>query len=205
MRIDSRPTAAAVGSLLLLLCATRSAVAVDLSAVPAGHYAEDPNHALIAFTYTHLGFSNPMLRFADFDVELQLNKEDLSASELSATIDAASLQTGVARFDEHIKSDDFFHVSEYPTIEFVATGIESDDGNALAVTGDLTMMGQTHPVTFEGQVNGAGINPLNDTPTIGVSLKTTVQRSTWGLDKYVPAVSDAVTIMLEMEMQKQQD
>lgn len=188
---------------LALLVAAGTAAALDLSKVPGGRYAADPNHSLISFTYTHLGFSHPVLRFDDADITLDLDREDVTRSRLEATIDASSIDTGVSDFDAHLMSDDFFNVTEYPTVTFVARSIENDGDDGLVVKGDLTMKGMTHPVTFEGQVNGAGPNPINEKPTIGVSLRSTVQRSQWDLGKYVPAVSDEVTIMLEVEMQKQ--
>jgi polyisoprenoid-binding protein YceI len=190
--------AAAVTSLLV----ATGVGAADFSAVPAGNYQVDAAHGYINFSYTHLGFSNPVLRFNDFDVDLNLDTADVPASELSVVIDVASIDTGVERFDEHLKSDDFFDVANHPTITFRSTAITERADGGLEIAGELTIRDITRPVLLRGRVNKAGINPINETPTVGVSARTTVKRSDWGLDKYVPAVTDAVEIVIEVEMQK---
>lgn len=193
-----------VASAALLLGAAQS-YALDLSAVPAGTYAVDPAHGYIHFTYTHLGFSNPMLRVDDFDVALELDTEDFTKSTLEVTIDAASINSGVERFNEHLQAEDFFHTAEHPQITFVAKRIEQQPSSpaAINVIGDLTIKGITKEVLLGGRVNKADLNPINQKPTVGVSLRAIVKRSDYGLDKYVPAVADAMTVMIELEMQKQ--
>ncbi|MEO0424371.1 MAG: YceI family protein [Pseudomonadota bacterium] len=193
-----------VASAALLLGAAQS-YALDLSAVPAGTYAVDPAHGYIHFTYTHLGFSNPMLRVDDFDVALELDTEDFTKSTLEVTIDAASINSGVERFNEHLQAEDFFHTAEHPQITFVAKRIEQQPSSpaAINVIGDLKIKGITKEVLLGGRVNKADLNPINQKPTVGVSLRAIVKRSDYGLDKYVPAVADAMTVMIELEMQKQ--
>jgi polyisoprenoid-binding protein YceI len=161
----------------------------------------DASHGYIHFTYSHLGFSNPLLRFNDFTVDLTLNNEDVAASEFKVEIDPASVDTGVERFDQHLKGDDFFNVAEYPTITFVSRGIEVQGDDTLLISGDLTIMDVTRSVQLTGHINKAGTNPINQKATVGVSAATTVKRSDFGLDKYVPAVSDAVKISIEVELQ----
>ncbi len=189
----------------VLLFGASQANALDLSKVPAGGYAVDPDHGYIHFTYTHLGFSNPMLRVDDFDVALDLNTEDFTKSSLEVTIDANSINSGVDRFNDHLQAEDFFHTSEFPQITFVAKRIEQQPTSPVAINviGDLTIKGVTREVLVGGRVNKADVNPINQKPTVGVSLRALVKRSDFGLDKYVPAVADAVTVIIEFELQKQ--
>ncbi len=194
--------AGAAGAALLLAAASQAAP--DFSAVPAGPYQVDDAHGYITFSYTHLGFSRPTLRFGAFDVNLSLDKDDVTASDLEVVIDAASIDSGVERFDGHLKGEDFFDTERFPTITFVASSIApGDDGDTLAVTGDLTIRDVTREVTLLARVNRAAVNPINEKPTIGVSARTQVKRSDFGLDKYVPAVSDEVVIQIDAELQAQ--
>ncbi|MEM9385567.1 MAG: YceI family protein [Pseudomonadota bacterium] len=195
---------ALAASTALFLCASNG-FALDLSAVPAGTYAVDPAHGYIHFTYTHLGFSNPMLRVDDFNVALELDTEDFTNSTLQVTIDAASINSGVERFNEHLQGEDFFQTAEHPQITFVAKRIEQQPTSpaAINVVGDLTIKGITKEVLVGGRVNKADLHPFNKKPTVGVSLRAVVNRSDFDLGKYAPAVADAMTVIIELEMQKQ--
>jgi polyisoprenoid-binding protein YceI len=179
-----------------------AAAAADLSAVPAGDYRVDRDHGYITFSYTHLGFSNPVLRFNDFDVAVDLDTASVGNSEVSVVIDAASIDSGVERFDGHLRGEDFFDVASHPQITFRSTAVRERGEDGLVIDGELTMLGVTRPVQLVGRINKAGVNPISETPTVGVSAVTTVNRSEWGLDKYVPAVSDEVKIIIEAELQK---
>ena len=187
-----------IGAALLL--AQFPAAAADLSAVPSGTYQEDDQHAYVIFSYTHLGFSSPKVRFDDFDVTLELDSEDPEASRIDVGIDVSSVDSGVKGFDRHLMGGDYFDLADHPRITFESTAIEKTGGNTYDVTGDLTIRGRTQPVTLAATINGAGEHPLKEIPAVGISATGTLLRSDWGLDQYVPAVSDEVTLTIEVEM-----
>lgn len=182
-----------------LLFAWTSAAA-DLSGVPSGTYQEDDQHAYVIFSYTHLGFSSPKVRFDDFDVALNLDTEDPEASEIDVTIDVSSVDSGVEVFDGHLLGAEYFDLANHPTITFESTDVAKTGDNTYDVTGELTIKGKAVPVTLAATINGAGEHPLKKIPAVGVSATGTILRSDWGLDQYVPAVSDEVILTIEVEL-----
>lgn len=172
----------------------------DLSAVPSGKYALDSSHGYITFTYSHLGFSNPRVGFNSFDAVLDLDTGNPENSMVEVTIDATSIDSRVAEFNEHLNGADFFNTAEYPTITFKSTKVEATGDNTFDVTGDLTILGTTKPVTLATTINKADNHPLRNVPTVGVSASTKLMRSEWGLGAYVPAVSDEVELSIEVEL-----
>ena len=185
------------------LIATPLTVTADLSEVPSGRYALDSSHGYITFTYSHLGFSNPRVGFNSFDTVLDLDTGNPENSTVEVTIDATSIDSRVAEFNEHLNGADFFNTAEYPTITFKSTKVEANGDNTFDVTGDLTILGTTKPVTLATTINKAGNHPLRNVPTVGVSASTRIMRSEWGLGAYVPAVSDEVELSIEVELLSQ--
>ena len=177
--------------------------AADLSEVPSGKYTLDSAHGYITFTYSHLGFSNPRVGFNSFDTELDLDSSDPENSTVKVTIDASSIDSRVAEFNEHLNGGDFFNTAEYPSITFESTKIESTGKNTFDITGNLTIRGTTRPVTLASTINKAANHPMLNVPTVGVSASARLMRSEWGLDAYVPAVSDEVELSIEVELLSQ--
>ena len=175
-------------------------VSADLSKVPSGVYKLDNSHAYITFTYSHLGFSNPRVGFNSFETMLDLDTDDPEASTIDVVIDATSIDSRVADFNEHLNSSDFFNTAEYPKITFESTRIETTGDNTFNVTGDLTILGTTKSVTLAATINKADNHPMRNVPTVGVSATTTLMRSDWGLGAYVPAVGDEVELSIEVEL-----
>lgn len=179
-----------------------SALAEGLASSPAGTYAVDPTHAYIQFQYSHLGFSNPILTFNEFSMDLDLaDPADPSKSTITVSIVADSVQTGSDIWHDHITSGDWFDTDNNPEMTFKSTAV-SGSGDSFQVTGDLTIKGTTKPVTLDVKINGAKPHPFNKKPTIGISATGTVLRSDWGLGKNAPIVSDEVKLLIEAELQQ---
>ncbi|MEL7023336.1 MAG: YceI family protein [Pseudomonadota bacterium] len=170
--------------------------------VPAGEYKLEKTHAYLTFSYLHLGFSRPVVGFSDFDVSLNLDQSDVSASALSVAVNPASVDTGVPKFDDHLKSDDFFDVANHTDISFKATSIEMTGESTLQITGDLTMKGITKPITLDATINKAANHPMRKTPTIGISASGQLKRSDWDLGRYAPNVGDDVSLNIQVELVK---
>ncbi|MEL6214202.1 MAG: YceI family protein [Pseudomonadota bacterium] len=170
--------------------------------VPSGEYQLEKTHAYLTFSYLHLGFSRPVVGFSDFDVSLNLNQDDVTASKLMVSINPASIDSGVEKFDDHLKSDDFFDIAAHSDISFTATGIEMTGENTMTITGDLTMKGITKPITLDATVNKAANHPMRKTPTIGISASGKLMRSDWDLGRYAPNVGDEVTLNIQVELIK---
>ena len=178
-------------------------VSADLSDVPSGKYTLDSSHGYITFTYNHLGFSNPRVGFNRFDTELELDSRNPENSVVEVTIAASSIDSRVAEFNDHLNGSDFFNTAEYPTITFKSTKVEATGENTFDVTGNLTILGTTKPVTLVTTINKAANHPMRKVPTVGLSASATLMRSEWGLGAYVPAVSDEVELSIEVELLSQ--
>ncbi len=183
-----------------VLAALPLSASADLSAVPSGTYTLDDSHGYITFSYSHLGFSNPRIGFNTFDTTLDLDNANPENSIVEVSIDATSIDSRVAVFNEHLNGEDFFDTAEHPTISFESTKVEPTGDDTFDVTGNLTIMGTTKPVTLAATINKAANHPMKNVPAVGVSASGTIMRSEWGLGRYVPAVSDEVTLSIEVEL-----
>jgi len=170
--------------------------------VPSGAYGLDKTHGYVTFSYSHLGFSNPSVSFNDFDVDLQLDANNLQNSSFRVVLATASIDSRVDEFDQHLKAEGYFDVANHPQITFTSTAIEMTSAQRANITGVLTIKGVAKPVTLQAVLNKAGMHPLKRVPAIGVSATATILRSDWGLAKYVPMVSDEVTLSIEVELPK---
>lgn len=196
--------------------ATAEPVEIHIEA-PAGQYKLDPHHSSLYFSVKHLGVSNYVMRFTDFDVTVDLDPNDLSASSVNVTIDPTSIRTdfdgdyqgthpdsGFSSWDEDLAlSENFLNAGEYPTITFTSTRVEATDEGTLQITGDLELAGQTRPVTLEATVVGsAQMHPFSGVGLIGFSATGTFNRSDFGITHLVnpPLVSDTVTLRFEGEL-----
>lgn len=158
---------------------TADAVSPDLAAL-TGEYTIDPAHTTIGFVARHAMVTNVKGSFQDFTGTLQLDGSDPSKS--TATIDVVmdSIETGNADRDGHLKSSDFFKTDEFPTMTFRTTKAEALGGDDYRITGDLTILGTTKPLTIDLEFNGAATDPFGN-QRVGFEGKSEILRSEWGL------------------------
>jgi len=176
-----------------LLLAAGSATAAPV------RYDLDPNHTRIDFSWTHFGFSHPMGRFDRFDGDFRFDPADPTKSSVTVTIPIDSIDTGVAKLDAHLKTDEFFDVAKYPTATFKSTRVERSGEHGLKVTGDLTLHGVTKPVVLDVTVNKVGLHPMAGRDAAGFDASATIKRSDFGISNYVPNVSDEIRLSISTE------
>jgi polyisoprenoid-binding protein YceI len=162
-------------------------------------YTIESNHASVVWFANHFGFSNPSGKFTDISGSVTFDEANPGQSLVEVTINTNSLVTGLAKFDQHLKSSDFFDVEKYPTAKFVSKKIKVTGKNKAKIEGQLTLHGFTKSVTLDTKFNKAGINPINQLQTIGFSATAVINRSEFGLDYAVPGVSDKVNLTIEIE------
>jgi len=136
--------------------------AADPSARPvraAKTLAVDPVHSSILFKTKHVGMSWSYGRFNAFSGEVHYDEADPSKSSIVIDVQAASVDSGNGKRDDHLRSPDFLSAKEFPAIVFESTKVAKKDGG-LAVTGDLTLHGVTHEVTADVEVVGIGPDPM---------------------------------------------
>ncbi|NVK32753.1 MAG: YceI family protein [Gammaproteobacteria bacterium] len=181
------------------ISATASTNAADLTAVPSGKYTLDPTHAYIHFSYNHLGLSEPQLSFDDFSVELTLDNQNVAASSVAVTIDPTSVETGSEIFHDHLTGADWFDTASFPQISFNSASI-TEEGDKLMVDGELTIKGQSKPITLDVTVNNAMEHPMAKKPVIGITGTAKLKRSDFGLGNFAPYVGDDVSIRFTAEL-----
>lgn len=197
-----------VNSLVLLAATLFTAAAFsqtpgdfDLQSAPGGKYTLDKTHGYVTFSYSHQGYSRPWLRFRSLDATLKLNEKDIQQSTLKVSIDPSSIDSGVDIFDDHLLGKNHFDVKNHSSITFEATKIEVNESN-VAITGDLTVKGNTAPVTLQGSFNRGGLHFQSKKPVLGFSATTQLKRSEWGLGYAVPFVGDMVDVVIEVEFNR---
>lgn len=168
-------------------------------ALAADTYTFDPAHTTVIWKAEHLGFSHPHGLFSNVEGTLTLDEATPANSKVDVTIKTDNIATGIAKFDDHLKSKDFFNVKEFPAATFKSTKVEKTGDNTAKVTGDLTLLGVTKPVTLDVTLNKKGEHPMSKKPTVGFTATGTIKRSEFGLSYGVPNVGDDVPIMIEAE------
>jgi polyisoprenoid-binding protein YceI len=164
-----------------------------------GTWTVDPIHSDVAYSLKHLGIAKTRGNFTAFNGSV-VTAEDILDSTVTVEIDAASVASGFGQRDDHIKSADFFHVDEHPTITFTSTGIREDGGDYI-IDGNLTWRGQSVPVSLNAEFNGIGPNPSKDNvATLGVSAETTLNRRDFNVGPEGNAfLSEKVKIVIELQ------
>jgi polyisoprenoid-binding protein YceI len=159
--------------------AAAAAPAGDLAAL-SGEYTVDPAHTTLGFVARHAMVTNVKGSFTDFTGSLHLDGSDPSRSTASFDVKMESIDTGNADRDGHLKSADFFKIDEFPTMTFRSTSVESLGGEDYRVTGDLSLLGTTKPITLDLEFNGSATDPFGN-ERVGFEGKTSILRSEWGL------------------------
>jgi polyisoprenoid-binding protein YceI len=185
-------------SLMAAVAALSLGSATPVLAEPVA-FDTDAAHTDILFFVSHFGYSNSFGSFNDFDIDLTFDQANPEKSSLSVTVRPASVQTTVPKLDDHLRAPDFFNVEAHPEVTFVATDIAVTGDNTGTVTGDLTMLGVTKPITLDVTFNKAAAHPINKRPAVGFSAVGTVKRTDFGMTTYAPAIGDEVKLMIEYE------
>ncbi|HEX7743880.1 MAG TPA: YceI family protein [Micromonosporaceae bacterium] len=148
--------------------------------IPApGTYLLDPAHRRVGFVARHMMVSKVRGQFADATATITVADDPLDTS-VHATIEAASIQTGQADRDAHLRSGDFLDAEKYPTLEFRSTGVTSHSGNQFVLTGELTIRDVTRPVELDVEFEGAGRSPFGQ-DIFGFTAATEIDREDFGL------------------------
>ncbi|MYW65257.1 polyisoprenoid-binding protein [Streptomyces sp. SID8379] len=145
-----------------------------------GDYTVDPAHTTLGFVARHAMVTNVKGSFTDFTGELHLDGSEPGKSTASFDVQMASIDTGNADRDGHLKSADFFKIDEFPTMTFRSTSAESLGGEDYRITGDLTILGTTKPLTIDLEFNGSAKDPFGN-ERVGFEGKAQIKRSEWGL------------------------
>ncbi len=161
---------------------TRTLLLLALAATPLfaqeANWTVDKSHSSTTFKVRHM-MANMVGQFRDFDGKIDINRAEPAKSTVEFTIQAASIDTGNQRRDEHLRSPDFFDVAKFPTITFKSTAVAKKSETQFDVTGDLTMHGVTKRVTLPVTFLGFGKTARGE--KAGFEIETTVNRKDYGI------------------------
>ena len=168
-------------------------------------WKSDKSHSQLKFDITHLGVSTVSGGFSDFEATVTTGTTDFRDASFELTAKTASVNTGIERRDNHLKSADFFDATANPTISYKSTGIKKAGKNKYRLSGDLTMHGITKPVTMELWYRGTVTNPMSKKEVTGFRATGNINRADFGIGPKFPAVSisETVTIIADGEFGKQ--
>jgi polyisoprenoid-binding protein YceI len=181
------------------------AAAAPLAAAPAT-YRIDPEHLSIAFRVEHMGYEKLIGMFTKGGGEFVYDEQTKQLSSGRVEVQAASVFSNHEGRDGHLRSKDFLDAEKHPVIRFVAKSYEPGSDSEGTLRGDLTMLGQTHPVELNVRLNKAAKYPFgHGKHTLGVSARAKLLRSQWGMTYGVAndLVGDEVELQFEFEALRQ--
>lgn len=165
----------------------------------------DPAHSQVSFGITHMGISEVEGRFDNFNGSIVAVNDDFSDAVYEMNIEVPSINTGVERRDNHLRSADFFDAEKYSEMTFKSTSSQKVGEGKYKVTGDLTFRGITKPVTLDVWHRGTVENPQNGDVISGFAISGNVSRSDYNLGPDFPeaVLSDNIVIDVDGEFKKQ--
>lgn len=173
--------------------------ATDLPLKP-GHWALDEAHTTVGFTIRHLGVAKVRGNFTRFEAEVVVG-ETPDTSSVTATVDLASIETGNADRDAHLRAEDMLDVATRPTMSFRSTSISGSD-DRWKVAGDLTIGDIAKPFTLDVELGGVADFPLGGPRHAGLAATGELRRSDYGIAPGFPApvLGDVVKVELDLEL-----
>jgi len=174
----------------------------SLEGVDSGKYQLDPTHAYTTFSVSHFGLSDYVVNLTGVSATLNFNPEDPAGSTIEVAIDPTKINTYLpdaakkVEWENEISNDPkFFNSAAHPAIMFKSTSAKTTGAASGTVSGDLTFLGVTKPVTLDVIYNGKTNVPWQgDNDILGFTAKTVFKRSDWGMSHLQGGIGDEVTI-----------
>jgi len=146
-----------------------------------GTWTIDPAHTRIGFTARHAMVTKVRGAFTEFSGSATLDADNVGDSHAEVTIEVASVDTGNAQRDDHLRTNDFFDAANFPQIKFVSIAAQRIDEEHYRLTGDLTIKGITKPVTVDFEFTGLAVDPWGN-QRAGFEGRTVINRKDWGVN-----------------------
>ena len=167
----------------------------------ADTYTIDPTHTWPMFEVNHLGYSTQRGRFNKSSGKITLDVATKKGS-VDLTIETDSLDMGFAKWNEHMKGQDFFDATLHPTMRFTSDKLIFDGDNVVGAEGKFTLLETTRPLTLRVENFHCAPHPLTRKMHCGANISATIQRTQFGMAKYVPMVGDEVKLFSPVEADK---
>jgi polyisoprenoid-binding protein YceI len=186
-----------------LLAAAALFTLAGLAQAQSATYAIDPTHTFVTFEAKHFGTTTNRGRFDKKEGTVTLDKA-AKTGRAEITLETGSINTGVAPFESHLKSKDFFNAAEFPTAKFVGDKFAFDGDKVTSVSGTLTLLGKAQPVTLTATNYNCYMSPMLKREVCGGDFETTIQRSQWGMTYGINfGIPDSVRLLIQIEAIKQ--
>lgn len=169
-----------------------------LPATAADSYTIDPTHTWPMFEVSHLGFSTQRGRFGKTTGKVVLDRAAKSG-HIEISIDTTSIDMGFEAWNEKLRGPDFFSVVYFPTMTFVSDKLSFEGDVPVAATGELTLLGETRPVTLTIQRFSCGTHPYLRRAMCGAEISATILRSDFGMKRFLGSIGDEVRIFSPVE------
>ena len=171
---------------------------LSFSANAVGTYTVDPRHTFPSFEIDHLGFSIQRGRFNQTEGKITFAPESASGS-IDITIDTASISTGLADLEKHLRGEDFLDANRFPKIVFKSKQLSFNKDRLIGADGKLTLHGVTRPVHLTVDHFYCGLNLISMKNVCGANATAWIKRSDFGVDKYAPALANDVKVIIQIE------
>jgi polyisoprenoid-binding protein YceI len=184
-----------------------STVITQATPVPAGTWVADPSHTTIGFAVKHMGIATVRGEFQEFEGSLEIG-DDPASAHARGTVQVASVDTGEATRDEHLRSADFFDAAAHPELTFASRRVEPVDEDTFRIVGDLTINGVTNEIVLTAEVQGADVDPWGN-ERVGLEITGELSRAAYGmrfnqaLGSGNALVADKVRLALDVSAVKQ--
>lgn len=182
---------------ILLSAALLTCTSQQISAAPE-NYTLDPTHTYLHFGISHLGFSTMHGRFDQSSGHFSIDQTAKTAS-VKVNIEASSINTGLEKRDDHLRSPDFMNAVEFPIVTYQSTTVKFEGDNPAVIEGNLTLLGVTKPVTLTITAFKCGTNPMNNRAMCGMDAVGSMKRSDFGMTYALPGVGDELKLTIEAE------
>lgn len=160
-------------------------------------YTLDMSHTDIHFSIMRFGFNRVIGHFRDAEGYIDYDAADVSASRVEVTIATPSIDSGDATRDGHLQGEFWLDTAAHPTMTFSSTDVAANDDGTLAVTGALTIHGVTKTVTLPVTINKTGTDPATKRAAIGITVKTKLDRSDYGITTAANLIANDVHVHIE--------
>ena len=182
----------------LLITALILAAGFVNPATAAETYKLDPAHTSVVFRVKHLGVANVYGRFNGPSGSFIFDESSPANSSIEIQVNAQNVDTAVEKRDNHLRSPDFFNAAEHPVIHFKSTSVKKADKDNYEVSGDLTLLGKTKPITVRARKTGEGKDPWGNY-RLGFETRFSIKRSEFGMNFMMGGVSDNVRLIVSVE------
>ena len=184
---------------IIALALTAALLAPATAQAAPEKYTYDPAHTQIMFSVSHLGFSFSSGKFTEFSGGFTFDADKPQDSSVNVTVKTDSINMDSEAWDKHLKNADFLNVEKFPEMTFKSTKVEPTGKNTGKVTGDLTLLGVTKPVTLDVVYNRSGVHPYSKNYIAGFSASGMIKRSDFGMTYGLPGVGDDVALNIQVE------